>query len=88
MNARYAFLLIRLMLSNRLVQFVIATIVAMMTLGGCKSSSTEPARIDFCMVYEPVLFDSRKDSPETINAIMQNNIIWAKFCDVAKEEEK
>ncbi len=88
MSARYAFLIVRLMLSNRLVQFVIATITAMLMLGGCKSNLTEPARIDFCAVYEPVLFDSGKDTPETINAIMQNNVIWAKFCDVAGEEEK
>lgn len=88
MSARYTFLIVRLMLSNRLVQFVIATIAAVLMLNGCKSSSTEPARIDFCAVYEPVLFDTRKDSPETINAIMQNNIIWAKFCDVAGEGGK
>lgn len=86
MNGRYAFLIIRLMLSNRLVQFVIATITAMLMLNGCAKSLTERPNLDFCQIYEPVLFDSQRDSPETINAIMQNNIVWAKFCDAAKED--
>ena len=85
MSGKYIILLIRLMLSNRLVQFVIATITAVLMLSGCAMRSTEHPSLDFCQVYEPVLFDSANDTPETINAIMQNNILWAKFCDVTKE---
>lgn len=54
-------------------------------LSGCAMRSTERPSLDFCQVYEPVLFDSANDTPETINAIMQNNILWAKFCDATKE---
>ena len=85
MSGKYSILLIRLILSNRLVQFVIATITAVLMLNGCAISSTERPSLDFCQVYEPVLFDSANDTPETINAIMQNNILWAQFCDVTKE---
>ena len=85
MSGKYITLLIRLMLSNRLVQFVIATITAVLMLSGCAISSTERPSLDFCQVYEPVLFDSANDTPETIDAIMQNNILWAQFCDVTKE---
>ena len=85
MSGKYSILLIRLILSNRLVQFVIATITAMLMLNGCAISSTERPSLDFCQVYEPVLFDSANDTPETIDAIMQNNILWAQFCDVTKE---
>lgn len=85
MSGKYIILLIRLMLSNRLVQFVIATITAVLMLSGCAIRSTERPSLDFCQVYEPVLFDSANDTPETIDAIMQNNVLWAKFCDVTKE---
>lgn len=85
MSGKYSILLIRLILSNRLVQFVIATITAVLMLNGCAISSTERPSLDFCQVYEPVLFDSANDTPETIDAIMQNNILWAKFCDATKE---
>lgn len=85
MSGKYITLLIRLMLSNRLVQFVIATITAVLMLSGCAISSTERPSLDFCQVYEPVLFDSANDTPETIDAIMQNNVLWAQFCDVTKE---
>lgn len=54
-------------------------------LNGCAISSTERPSLDFCQVYEPVLFDSANDTPETIDAIMQNNVLWAQFCDVTKE---
>ena len=85
MSGKYSILLIRLILSNRLVQFVIATITAVLMLNGCAISSTERPSLDFCQVYEPILFDSANDTPETINAIMQNNILWAKFCNATKE---
>ena len=85
MSGKYIILLIRLMLSNRLVQFVIATITAVLMLSGCAISSTERPNLDFCQVYEPVLFDSANDTPETIDAIMQNNVLWAQFCDATKE---
>ena len=85
MSGKYSILLIRLILSNRLVQFVIATITAVLMLSGCAISSTERPSLDFCQVYEPVLFDSANDTPETIDAIMQNNILWAQFCDATKE---
>lgn len=85
MSGKYIILLIRLMLSNRLVQFVIATITAVLMLSGCAISSTERPSLDFCQVYEPVLFDSANDTPETIDAIMQNNVLWAQFCDATKE---
>lgn len=85
MSGKYITLLIRLMLSNRLVQFVIATITAVLMLSGCAISSTERPSLDFCQVYEPVLFDSANDTPETIDAIMQNNVLWAQFCDATKE---
>lgn len=54
-------------------------------LNGCAISSTERPSLDFCQVYEPVLFDSANDTPETIEAIMQNNVLWAQFCDATKE---
>lgn len=85
MSGKYIILLIRLMLSNRLVQFVIATITAVLMLSGCAIHSTERPSLDFCQVYEPVLFDSANDTPETIDAIMQNNVLWAQFCDATKE---
>ena len=85
MSGKYITLLIRLMLSNRLVQFVIATITAVLMLSGCEISSTERPSLDFCQVYEPVLFDSANDTPETLDAIMQNNVLWAKFCDATME---
>ena len=85
MSGKYIILLIRLMLSNRLVQFVIATITAVLMLSGCAMRSTERPNLDFCQVYEPVLFDSANDTPETIDAIMQNNVLWAQFCDATKE---
>ena len=85
MSGKYSILLIKLILSNRLVQFVIATITAVLMLSGCAISSTERPSLDFCQVYEPVLFDSANDTPETIDAIMQNNVLWAQFCDVTKE---
>ena len=85
MSGKYIILLIRLMLSNRLVQFVIATITAVLMLSGCAIHSTERPSLDFCQVYEPVLFDSANDTSETIDAIMQNNVLWAQFCDATKE---
>ena len=54
-------------------------------LSGCAMRSTERPSLDFCQVYEPVLVDSANDTPETIDAIMQNNVLWAQFCGVTKE---
>lgn len=54
-------------------------------LNGCAMRLTEHPSLDFCLVYEPIMFDSLRDTPETINSIMQNNILWAKFCNATKE---
>lgn len=35
---------------------------------------------DFCLIYEPVYPDYLNDTPETINQIDRNNVVYDELC--------
>lgn len=59
----------------------------LLLLSACAHVLTEPVetprpQADFCTLYEPVSYDSVKDTAETVAQIEPNNAKWLVLCDL------
>jgi len=59
------------------------TLLVLLTLcatSACKTVSTGPVS-DYCLIAQPIAYDSVKDSPETVAAIKKYDSQWACVCE-------
>ena len=51
-------------------------------LTGCVSGSTAPAVVsDYCRIAQPISYDTKIDSPETVAEIEKHNSKWVCVCE-------
>ena len=51
-------------------------------LSACAHVSTQPpATNSYCAVAKPIFYDSRVDSPRTVEQVETHNSVWACLCD-------
>lgn len=69
--------------SNKLNRLLL--IPLLMSLSGCVHGSTGLVPIDgFCKVAQPISYDSKRDTPETVQQVEAHNLKWLRLCE--KEE--
>lgn len=61
------------------LKFVICGIVFLTLL--LLTNCTTVLNGDFCDIYQPVYLDFDKDTPETVNQVDYNNIVYWSYCD-------
>lgn len=70
---------------------VLAMLCAGLLMTGCQTLGTgptaapakigDPSAARFCVIYDPISYDSGMDSAETVNAVRRMNAAYDEICD-------
>lgn len=51
-------------------------------LNGCVHDLTGPVPTDsFCKIAQPINYDSKRDTPETVQQVEAHNLRWLRLCE-------
>jgi hypothetical protein len=65
--------------SNKLSALCVLLIPSVLT--GCVTGSTVRVVSDYCRIAQPIGYDSRADSAETVKALEAHNSQWVCLCE-------
>lgn len=64
------------------MRFFITLVLFFLT--SCSSLPLDSANLNgFCLVYKPVTFSAKNDTPETVKQVRENNAVYDELCGVA-----
>lgn len=55
-------------------------VILVLSLSGLNACTKSIADVEFCQVYEPIFADYDNDTPETIEQIDRNNLVYDDLC--------